>query len=175
MQYQTNSITVHVCVCIGAFLFLSVLLNTGTYLFATGIPQYYRWRAQANSLPSVKSTIEKYCTYILVTGSVPVCLESEFSCLDGSCIPFDLRCDGVVHCNDGSDEQSNYGLSRGGGVRIWHLYFYCFHHRRDRNTNIHTFTKIWYKTGDEQLNNWRRCFYQKNLFDVWKMFILSIF
>lgn len=34
--------------------------------------------------------------------------ENTFRCTDGSCVPFNLTCDGVPHCSDQSDEEPGY-------------------------------------------------------------------
>ncbi len=34
------------------------------------------------------------------------CLDDEFSCSDGTCLPFQQRCDGVSDCNDSGDEMN---------------------------------------------------------------------
>ena len=33
------------------------------------------------------------------------CSKTEFTCIDGSCVPMDVRCDGRVNCRDKSDEE----------------------------------------------------------------------
>ncbi|XP_029850375.2 prolow-density lipoprotein receptor-related protein 1 [Ixodes scapularis] len=40
------------------------------------------------------------------------CTDKEFECGDGACIPFELACDGVQACPDGSDENLNYCATR---------------------------------------------------------------
>lgn len=37
-----------------------------------------------------------------------MCHGDSFLCSDGGCIPFQLTCDGVTHCGDGSDEDPGY-------------------------------------------------------------------
>ena len=41
-----------------------------------------------------------YTTRLLTTG----CSDDEFTCNDGSCVSMSVRCDGKMHCEDGSDE-----------------------------------------------------------------------
>lgn len=36
------------------------------------------------------------------------CTDKSFRCSDGGCVPFQLTCDGVTHCSDGSDEEAGY-------------------------------------------------------------------
>lgn len=42
------------------------------------------------------------------------CGEAEFRCADGRCIGYELQCNGVEECSDGSDERDcgNYDISR---------------------------------------------------------------
>lgn len=42
-------------------------------------------------------------------GSPAGCPDTDFQCVDGSCIKAVLRCDGVAHCRDGSDEDISHG------------------------------------------------------------------
>lgn len=41
-----------------------------------------------------------------LTVTVTACSLDEFSCDEGSCVPWEQRCDGIGHCKDGSDEKS---------------------------------------------------------------------
>ncbi|KAB0803781.1 hypothetical protein PPYR_00751 [Photinus pyralis] len=36
------------------------------------------------------------------------CTDESFRCSDGGCVPFQVTCDGIVHCSDGSDEEPGY-------------------------------------------------------------------
>lgn len=35
---------------------------------------------------------------------------SEFTCVDGGCVPSFSQCDGIIDCNDGSDEINCAGM-----------------------------------------------------------------
>lgn len=51
---------------------------------------------------------------------------TQFECSTGSCIPFELTCDGVKHCEDGSDEMESYCT----GLRVCiDGYFKCTNNR----------------------------------------------
>ncbi|KAF5306597.1 hypothetical protein FQR65_LT18530 [Abscondita terminalis] len=36
------------------------------------------------------------------------CTDDSFRCSDGGCVPFQLTCDSITHCSDGSDEEPGY-------------------------------------------------------------------
>lgn len=51
------------------------------------------------------------CIYMSVTSIhvgalVAPCPASDFTCLDGSCVPLARRCDGKNDCPNGADEQN---------------------------------------------------------------------
>lgn len=48
-----------------------------------------------------------------VFASFQKCSSEEFSCNDGRCLPLDLRCDGVDHCGDSSDESACFDCNTG--------------------------------------------------------------
>ena len=39
--------------------------------------------------------------------SMSACVDSEFQCLDGQCIPMDQRCDGRINCEDRSGRNAS--------------------------------------------------------------------
>ncbi|XP_075238130.1 LDL receptor protein 1 isoform X2 [Lycorma delicatula] len=53
------------------------------------------------------------------------CTQSEFRCSDYGCIPYQMTCDGINHCTDGSDEESTYCATR----LCRHGYFRCRNNR----------------------------------------------
>lgn len=53
------------------------------------------------------------------------CTGSSFRCSDGGCVPFQLTCDGVNHCADGTDEDPGYCGYR----QCSPIYFQCLNKR----------------------------------------------
>lgn len=53
------------------------------------------------------------------------CTDSSFRCSDGGCVPFQLTCDSIPHCTDGSDEEPGYCGHRG----CPHGWFLCLNRR----------------------------------------------
>ncbi|XP_056585509.1 low-density lipoprotein receptor-related protein 8-like [Triplophysa dalaica] len=57
-----------------------------------------------------------YVLYLPLTevfASFQKCSSEEFSCNDGRCLPLNLRCDGVDHCGDSSDESTCFDCNTG--------------------------------------------------------------
>lgn len=49
------------------------------------------------------------CVYFVVSASSVNCTGDQFLCNDGSkCIPNTKKCDGVLNCEDGSDESTSF-------------------------------------------------------------------
>ena len=43
------------------------------------------------------------------SGEPATCQAGEYLCTDGTCVPASVKCDGVIHCEDASDEDWRAG------------------------------------------------------------------
>lgn len=83
-----------------------------------------------------KCSFSFYCTLlnILCVLSCPVeivapCPSSDFTCIDGSCIPLSKKCDSVPDCTSGEDERnctSGYGTWQVLMSQMFYFLEFCF-------------------------------------------------
>lgn len=61
----------------------------------------------------------------LILGGAVTCLPNHFQCnTSGNCIPELLKCDGIDHCDDGSDESE--ALCDEGRFVFWKIHIHTY-------------------------------------------------